>query len=36
MVSGSKVRAAELNFGDRLLIGRSLFRLEKPGSGPAR
>ena len=35
-VNGSKVRAAELNFGDRLLIGRSLFRLEKPGSGPAR
>lgn len=32
-VNGRKVRAAELAFGDRLLVGRSLFRLERPRPG---
>jgi predicted component of type VI protein secretion system len=35
-VNGRKLRSAELAFGDRLLIGRSLFRLERPKGGPAR
>ncbi len=35
-VNGRKLRSAELTFGDRLLIGRSLFRLERPKPEPAR
>lgn len=31
-VNGRKLRTAELTFGDRVLIGRSLFRLERPRS----
>ena len=32
-VNGQKVRQARLAFGDRLLVGRSLFRLERPEPG---
>ena len=35
-VNGTKVRTAELAFGDRVVIGRSSFRLERPGSGPSK
>ena len=35
-VNGRKVREAQLTFGDRLSIGRTVLRLERPGPGPAR
>ncbi len=35
-VNGRKVRDAELVFGDRLSIGRTVLRLERPGSGSDR
>ena len=34
-VNGRKARQADLAFGDRLLVGRSVFRLERPKPGPA-